>query len=263
MRLANALAEDLYGLGRFGELANLLNPLLGDASGRELLRARRITGVAFRRLGHRELAVGQLGACLQACVNDLGQRHELTLTVCLSYANALRACEQFDSALHYCGLAADGYRAALGPDHPLVQVAQVNAAAVHLTRGDREQAAKVLGAAYDALADSVGEGHPFTVLTAVNRAFAVPTSAPEPVWSWPRQAYEQARKLFGPGHLDTLLAAAGFALTRAARDEEDGLAPSLDHILSELRRRFGSDRDLVTRVACGMAIVVDIELPSA
>lgn len=261
-RLINALAEDLYGLGRFEDLVELLAPMVAGEPGRELQRARRMTGVAFRRLGHLVPAVDQLGTCYQACMDQWGGRYELTLAVCMSFANALRDRGQFDSALHYCQLAEWGYRSAMGEDNPLVQVARVNTAAVHLARGDRTQAEQLMIPAYDALAERVGRRHPFTVLAGVNRAFAVSISDPEPVWSWPRTAYEQAHNMFGAGHLDTLLAGASFAATRAARDEEDGLAPGLDQILAVLRRRFGSGHELVTRVAGALPVAVDIELPT-
>ncbi|SDT02131.1 FxSxx-COOH system tetratricopeptide repeat protein [Actinoplanes derwentensis] len=262
-RVANALAEDLYGLGRFAELVESVAPITVSEPGREPHRARRITGVALRRLGRLLPAVDQLGACYQACMDQWGERHELTLVVCMSFANALRARGQFASALHYCLLAEQGYRSALGADHPLVHVARVNTAAVHLIRDDRAAAAQIINPAYDALAGLVGAGHPFTVLAGVNRAFAASISEPEPVWSWPRTAYEQARDTFGADHLDTLLAGAGFAATRAARDEEDGLAPGLDQILSALRRRFGSGHEVVARVAGGLPLAVDIEVPTA
>ncbi|WP_436533741.1 FxSxx-COOH system tetratricopeptide repeat protein [Actinoplanes sp. HUAS TT8] len=262
-RLTNALAEDLYGLGRFEELADLLAPILESESGRELYRARRMAGVALRRLGHSAAAVEQLGACHQACLDQFGSRHELSLTVCLSFANALRDRGQSASALHYCLLAEKGYRDAMGDDNPLVQVARVNTAAVHLADGDRERAAWIIGPAYSALAQQVGVRHPFTVLAGVNQAFAAASRGPEPVWPRPFSAYEQARELFGAEHLDTLLAGAGLAATRAARDEESDLASRLDQILSALRRRFGSGHELVTRVAGGLPVAVDIELPSA
>jgi hypothetical protein len=222
-----------------------------------------MTGVAFRRLGRLVPALDHLGACFQACIDQWGERHELTLAAGLSLANGLRARGQFDSALHYCELVERGYRAVLGADHPLVQVARVNAAAVHLVRGDRDQAGRLLNPAYEALAERIGVWHPFTVLAGVNRGFAAPISAAEPVWSWPRTAYERAREVFGADHLDTLLAGAGFAVIRVLREEEDGLAPGLDQILSSLRRRFGSGDELVSRVAKGMPLAVDIEVPSA
>ncbi|MEV6487247.1 FxSxx-COOH system tetratricopeptide repeat protein, partial [Actinoplanes sp. NPDC051633] len=108
-RLTNALAEDLYGLGRYEDLVDLLAQLLAEESGRELQRARRMTAVAFRRLGHLVPAVEQLGVCYQACLHQMGERRELTLATGMSFGNALREMGQFDTALHYCGQAAEGY----------------------------------------------------------------------------------------------------------------------------------------------------------
>ncbi|MFI6075389.1 FxSxx-COOH system tetratricopeptide repeat protein [Actinoplanes sp. NPDC051343] len=262
-RLKNALAEDLYGLGRYEEMVDLLAPLLDEEIGRELHRARRMTGVAFRRTGHLVPAVEQLGVCYQACLNQLGERRELTLAVGLSYANALRELGQFDTALHYCEKVADDYARAIGEDNPLVQAARVNAAAVHLAKGQAKAAEEILGSAHERLAEQVGDRHPFTVVAAVNRASAAAMSNPVSAWSWSGRAYSDARELFGEGHLDTLFAAAGFAADRVARHEEDGGAPTVDHILSTLRRRFGPGHLLVRRVADGSRMFLDIEPPSA
>ncbi|MGK5680091.1 FxSxx-COOH system tetratricopeptide repeat protein [Actinoplanes sp. URMC 104] len=262
-RLANALAEDLYGLGRHEEVVDLLAPLVESANGRELQRARRMTGVAFRRLGQLVPAVEQLGVCYHACLNQPGARRELTLAVCMSYGNALRALGQYDTALHYCLQAVKGYAAALDERNPLVRAAQVNTAAVHLAQGQVDEAEVLLDEAYDELAGQFGERHPFTVLAMINRATAVAMVDPVSAWSWSSRAYALAREVFGPDHLDTLLAAAGFAADRAARNEEDDTAPSLDEVLAALRRRFGPGHSLVTQVADGSRAVVDIEVPSA
>ncbi len=263
LRLTNALAEDLFGMGRYEDLVDLLAPVVESASGRERQRAHRMTGVAFRRLGHLVPAVEQLGVCYQACLNQLGERRELTLAVCMSYGNALRELGQFETALHYCRQAEQGYAKAMGEHNPLVLVAQVNTAAVHLAKGEVDRASAILDLAHAGLVGRVGETHPFTVLAAVNRASAAAMTDPVSAWSWSSRAYEQAREIFGADHLDTLLAAAGFAADRAARNEDGDAAPSLDQVLAALRRRFGTGHALVTRVADGGRVLVDIELPSA
>ena len=262
-RWVNALAEDLYGLGRYQDVVELLAPLLEAESGRELLRARRMTGVAFRRLGLLVPAVEQLGVCYQACISQLGERRELTLAVCMSLGNALRELGQYKTALHYCSEAVEGYAAAMGSENPLVQVARANLAAVHLATGDVQQAATDLDDAYGALAARLGERHPFTVLVSVNRASAAAMSDPMSAWSLSSSAYLLAREVFGTDHLDTIAAAAGFAADRAVRNEDDAHYPDLDQILAALRRRFGADHALVTKVADGARATVDIEPPSA
>ena len=262
-RWANALAEDLYGLGRYEEVVDLLAPVVKGETGRQHHRARHLTGIAYRRLGHLVPAVEQIGGCYQACLNQLGERRELTLAVGMSFGNALRELGQFETALHYCRQAAAGYAAAMGERNPLVQVARVNTAAVHLAMGEVERAATMLDEAHAALAEQIGPEHPFTVLTAVNRASAAAMTDPVSARAWSSRAYEQARTVFGVDNLDTLLAAAGFAADRAARNEEDGPAPSLDQVLAGLRRRFGADHALVSRVSTGSRVLVDVELPSA
>ncbi|MEV6491143.1 tetratricopeptide repeat protein, partial [Actinoplanes sp. NPDC051633] len=181
----------------------------------------------------------------------------------MSFGNALREMGQFDTALHYCGQAAEGYATAMGAENPLVQAARVNIAAIHLARGDGHRAAEILDAALDALTGRLGERHPFTVLATVNRAGAASMVDPASAPSWWARAYERSRDVFGGEHLDTLLTAAGLAADRPAGTDEDGSRPGLDQVLAVLRRRFGAGHALVTRVAEGSRIVVDIELPSA
>ncbi|MFD0524779.1 FxSxx-COOH system tetratricopeptide repeat protein [Paractinoplanes durhamensis] len=261
-RWANALAEDLYGLGRYPDVVELLGPLMEAESGRELLRARRMTGAAFRRLGKLVPAVEQLGVGYQACMSQLGEHRELTLAVCMSFGNALRELGQFATALHYGSLAVSGYAAAMGADNPLVRVAGANRAAVLLAAGDVTAAVPELDEAYRVLTARLGEQHPFTVLTAVNRASAAAMSDPVSALSWSAPAYRLAIEVFGEDHLDTLIAAAGYAADRAARNEDDPTAPSLDQVLATLRRRFGADHPLVTRLADGGRALVDVELPT-
>jgi tetratricopeptide (TPR) repeat protein len=261
VRLTNALGEDLYGLGRYEDVVDLLAPMLAAGSGRELSRARRLTGIAFRRLGHLIPAVEQLGACYQQCLDQVGKRRELTMVVGLSYGNVLRELGQFETALHYGRQTAADYAAAMGEGNPLVQVAWVNTAAVHLAQGDASQGHELLDRAHRTLAGQLGDRHPFTVVAEVNRASAVSMSGADPASSG--RAYEHAREAFGPEHLDTLIAAAGYAADRVARQEDDGSAPGLDEILAIFRRRFGADHALVRQVATGSRLILDIEPPSA
>ena len=263
VRLRNALAEDLYGLGEYEEILDLLAPVLTGEAGRELQRARRMTGVVYRRLGRLVPAIEQLGVCYHACLNEWGERQELTLAACMSFGNALRELGQYETALHYCRRAAAGYAAAMGERNPLARVAWVNTAAVHLAMGEAERAAGILEEAHPALAEDVGEQHPFTVLAEVNRAAASAPADPATARELSGHAYEQARTVFGDDHLDTVLAAAGLAADRAAQEEDDGLAPNLDQVLATLRRRFGAAQTLVLRVADGSRPLVDIEVPSA
>ncbi|MCU7724972.1 FxSxx-COOH system tetratricopeptide repeat protein [Actinoplanes sp. KI2] len=261
-RWVNALAEDLYGLGRFADVVELLGPLTEAESGRELQRARRMTGVAFRRLGRPMSAMEQLAVCYQECVGQMGEQRELTLAACVSLGNALRDLGEFETAVHYSSLAVKGYAAAMGADNPLVHVARTNRAAVLLARGDVQAAQEELDFVYPTLTDRLGAEHPFAVQTAINRASAVAVTDPPSAWRLSRSAYRQAQAVFGDDHLDTLIAAAGYAADRVTRKEDDVAAPGLDEIVARIRRQFGPDHPLASTLAYGVRAVVDIEPPT-
>ncbi|GAA0568463.1 hypothetical protein GCM10010172_60900 [Paractinoplanes ferrugineus] len=234
VRWANSLAEDLCALGRYREAEELVRPLLGLEPGRQLLRARRTAGIVARRLGRLGHAAEQLGLCYQECVSRLGPDRELTLAAGMSFGNALRELGQFETALHYCTLAVTGYARAMGADNPLVQVARINRAAATLASGE---STTEFDEAYGVLADRLGPDHPFTVAAEVNEA----------------PSFARARAVFGAEHPDTLVV--------AAADDTPG-TPGPDEIIATLRRLFGADHPLVTRLSTGMRVPIDVELPS-
>ena len=271
LRTVNGLAEDLYGLGRYREVLDLLAPLLettltGAVTGRSRLRARRTAALARRRLGEVATAVEQLGAAYHACVAALGgEDRELTLATAMSYANALRENGQPDTALHYALRAVDGYQRAMGPENPLVYVAQANAAAVLRSMGRQDdRAVSMARAAHDELARRLGDRHPFVVAAAVDLATALSTTGDlTAARHMSARAYGNAQAAFGENHPDTLIAAANFAADRAALFEPDGGWPTLDDVLGRWRRMLGPGHPLIARVAGGARAEADIEPPSA
>lgn len=77
------------------------------------------------------------------------------------------------------------------------------------------------------------------------------------------RAYDGARVTFGENHPDTLIAAANFAADRAAIGPGDDAGPSLDMVLSRLRRALGMAHPLVGRIAGGGRASAEVEPPSA
>ncbi|MET0493210.1 MAG: FxSxx-COOH system tetratricopeptide repeat protein [Actinoplanes sp.] len=268
-RTINALAEDLYGLGRYSELLVLLAPVLegragGHPASRWMLRARRTAALAQRRLGLVAAAVEQVSACYHACVVHLGEDRELTLATAMSYGNALRELGQWDTALHHAQRAQRGYERVMHADNPLIHAARTNVAAV-LHGLDRHAEAKTLTSdAYRALSRLLGDRHPFTIAAAVNLATALAAAGQRPdARQMSARAWEDARVTFGENHPDTLIAAANFATDRAAIGPGDDAGPARDDVLSRLRRALGPAHPLVIRIAGGGRASTDVEPPSA
>ncbi|MEV0896023.1 FxSxx-COOH system tetratricopeptide repeat protein [Actinoplanes sp. NPDC049802] len=262
-RVLNALAEDLYGLGRYPEIGKRLAGVLKHGAGRELLRARRMAGVAARRLGDPGGAAEQLGACHQACLLRVGVTRELTLAVAMSWSGALRELGRLREALEIAERTEQQYEHVLGTDNPLAQVARVNVVATLLSMGRAAAARALATKAYGALRGRLGAGHPFTVAAVTNLASALALEDQESTLGISQEAYRSARDVYGERHPDTLLAAANFAADRAARGAGDAGALSLDSVLGGLRRSLGPRHPTVLEVAHGVRMIAYIEPPSA
>jgi hypothetical protein len=268
-RTVNALAEDMYGLGRYEELLALLTPVLegrtgGHPASRWMLRARRTAALAQRRLGLVAAAVEQLSACYHACVVHLGENRELTLATAMSYGNALRDLGQWDTALYHAQRAQRGYERVMHADNPLVHAARTNVAAVLQGLEQRDKAETLARDAHRALSLRLGDRHPFTIAAAVNLATALSAAGDRPAArQLSARAYDGARVTFGENHPDTLIAAANFAADRAAIGPGDDSGPSLDVVLSRLRRALGTAHPLVGRIAGGGRAPAEVEPPSA
>jgi tetratricopeptide (TPR) repeat protein len=266
----NALAEDLFGLGRYREVLALRSllpdgdqPALG-AGDQGVLLYRRSIGLAQRRLGESTTAVASLRANYFECVNSFGQNHEYTLAAMMSYANALRDVEGMrDEAYGYAVQAVRAYERAFGPENPLTLVAQVNLAIILRIRGDRYQAWRADDAALNALRDRVGDRHPFVIVTMVSLAadmFLANDYSGAAVMA--QEAYLAAHEILGSRHPDTLAAAANLAHYRAAGIVADETGPSLDDVLADLRHTLGQNHPMVADVAAGVRVECDIEPPS-
>jgi len=266
----NALAEDLYGLGRYREVLELrtgshdLGRRTVRASELGILLARRTFGLAHRRLGEHAQAIELLRAHYYECIESFGAVHEITLASTMSYANALRdrpaeRGEAYATAVE----AVTAYEEAFGATNPLTLAAQVNQA-VHLRANKETQwALRADEAACQALLDALGEPHPFTVVAMINlatdRASIGDTNG---ALNMSEQAYAVARETRGPQHSDTLAAAANLTIDRAAAGSRVPAEPTLDAVLTDLRRTLGPNHPTVAAVASGARIECDIEPPS-
>jgi tetratricopeptide (TPR) repeat protein len=266
-RSVNALAEDLYGLGRYPELLEILAPLIDRDVGapvRSVLRARRTAAMARRRLGQVVEAVQQLGSCYHACLADLGEDRELTLAIAMSYGNALRDAGQGDTAVYHLQRAAQRYGQAMGGQNPLVDAALVNVAAARLAHGLPGNELPWVQASFDRLS-LLGPGNPFALVARVVLAGVVAGAGDQRrALELSAQAYRGYVEALGAEHPDTLIAAANLATDRAVLDgPERSDGPSTDVVLAKLRLSLGPGHPVVERVAAGLRVVVDAEPPSA
>jgi tetratricopeptide (TPR) repeat protein len=258
----NALAEDLFGLGRFNEVLELEPDSLTTADGvvrpgeLGLLLASRTIGLANRRLGRLGRATELLQAHYTECAASFGADHGFTLAATLSYANALRERRLLGLAYSLAVDAVGGYERAFGPTNPLTQAARVDLAVILRARGAVRDALRTDEAALRNLRESVGDMHPFTIVARINLAIDQSLTGSAAAGRTAREAYQFAHDVLGRHHFDTLSAAANLALFTP----DPG--PNSDGVLADLRRTLGPDHPRITEVAKGHRVDCDVEPPS-
>ncbi len=257
----NALAEDLFGLGRFREMLELEKAFGGTAEGtsRTLghVLAGRTFGLARRRLGDYGGALERLQAHVTECVSSYGQDHGFTLAAMMSYANVLRERQILGLAYSTALDAIGGYERAFGSGNPLTLAAQVNLAAVLRCRQERRLARRTDEVAREKLAAKLGPEHPFSIVAGINLASDLATTGDlAAARALAVTSYELSRELHGALHFTSLIAAANLAIVKP----DAGL--SRDDVLAGLRRCVGGDHPTVRDVALGRLVECDLEPPS-
>lgn len=267
----NALAEDLYGLGRYREVIELQQHyaptalrVLGETH-RGVLRAARTVALARLGMGETAEALTALRDHYHDCITSLGPAHEYTLAAKMSYANALRQQgrqEYLSDAFQLAAEAVGSYQRTFGPRNPLTLAAEVNRASILRAKGEYLRARAADTIAYDALHDTVGKDHPYTIATLVNLATDMSLTG-DAVGARGRseQAYLLAKQTRGETHPDTLTAGANLALDRHAAGEVDASQRLLEKVLADLRRSRGPAHPAVAEVARGARLDATIEPP--
>jgi tetratricopeptide (TPR) repeat protein len=264
---ANALAEDLYGLGRYRDVIDLLAPLLEvwrqvAPTHTGALLADRTVALARAALGDMARAMEALRDHHHGCIQSFGRDHEYSLAAAMSCANALRQVD-LDEAYVYATVAERSYRHAFGPGNPLTLAAGVNLAAILRAKGERQRARRAATVARDGLKATLGEAHPFTIASTVglasdhslagDHAGALALSA---------EAYDHARVVRGPTHPDTFAAGANLAIDRRVGADAAGADALVAEVLAGLRRTVGPDHPVLTAIASGQRVDIAIEPPS-
>lgn len=264
----NALAEDLFGLGRFAEAVEVqadayeasrsaLGP--GDEA---VLLARRMIALCHRRLGDAGTAAEELEATYRVCAGFWGADHEFTLAAAMSCANALLAARREGEAYALAVDAVGAYERVFGESNPLTRAAQLNLAVILRAVGDRGGARRLDTTALDGMRATVGERHPFGVVAMTNLASDLAHDGDHAgAYTLSLQAWRTAVEIRGADHLDTLVAAANLVVDRAAAGKTDE-GPDHDAVLDALRRTAGPDHPLVGAVADRQRVDGDVEPPS-
>ncbi|GIF49517.1 tetratricopeptide repeat protein [Asanoa ferruginea] len=268
----NALAEDLYGLGRWAQLLELQTVYAG--SGRSLpgqvdrgaLLLRRTLGLAQRGLGELADSLVQLKEHYRECHAAFGPDHEYTLAAAFSYANTLRLQGDLQEADAYAHDAVAAYSRTFGSRHPLTLAAKVNFAAIRRAQGYRLQAQQFDAAASEALRDRLGDGHPSTIAATANLAtdYALAGGHHAPAArALSASAYARACESQGADHPDSLAIGANLALDLAADGRVDEAADLRESVLSAVHRELGRGHAMAGHVVNGRRIECTIEPPSA
>jgi hypothetical protein len=265
---ASALAEDLYGLGRYADVLYLLSPLLdvwrevGPTHAAALL-ADRTVALANASLGKFSLAVERLRHHHYECTKAFGADHEHTLAATMSYALVLRGGNDIAEAHVHATYAESAYRRAFGARNPLTLAAGVNLAVTLRALGEHRSARQADSVAWEALRATVADRHPFTIAAAVGLAsdlWYAEDHAGALMMS--QRAHDDSVAVLGRDHPDTLVAAANLALDRRAAGDATGADTLVAEVLGSLRRTVGPEHPTVTAVASGQRVDVGIQPPA-
>ncbi|MDL4813642.1 FxSxx-COOH system tetratricopeptide repeat protein [Actinomadura opuntiae] len=175
------------------------------------------------RQGHAYAALRELRALL-------GGGHPATLAAALTYAVEKGLAGDLDDAVHRADRCRDGFATAYAADHPFVQACRVDRAALLLAgagpvgAGPAEEALDEARQAGEALADLLGEQHPWTMVATLLRSRALTAAGRfEEARRPAEQTAEAAFDLLGRKHPYTL---AAVETAQAARKERpDGAGP--------------------------------------
>jgi tetratricopeptide (TPR) repeat protein len=218
----HALAEDLYGLGRYTEVLDLPQQ---EYDGRQpvdlgALLSGRTVALARRGVGEAIEALELLRLHLRYCVELFGPDHEHSLAGRMSLATTLLLLNEVEEAYRTATSAAESYRATFGPRNPLTIVAGINLANILRARGDLGQARRVDAVATEALRDILGEEHPFTVAATIALATDYSSTGRDTIARrLSERAYHHAQRAYGADHPATLIAGSNLVLDLTATGE--------------------------------------------
>lgn len=244
----NACARDLRLMGRYQEalarqeLGMRLHVQVLGAQHPHTLMAQHSLLLCRRRAGapHQDLATA-MATLLERQEQVHGRGHYSTLALLTDYGNFLREHGSLDEARALLTEAEDGYRALLGPAHPLPTGMQSNAGLVLQAEGNRGGALNMFEQALAGLTALLGPDHPATLGCALNTSGGRNLSeALDDACELSADTARRARVSLGEDHPLTLAAMiANAADLRALRRREEAAAIEED-ALERFTRSLGA-----------------------
>ncbi|MEV6053484.1 FxSxx-COOH system tetratricopeptide repeat protein [Streptomyces sp. NPDC052107] len=226
----SAVAHDLRLLGRYRDALARQEPLvrlhvqvLGPQHPQTLEARVQLALCRRREGGHSQDMTTSMAALLDQLAQLHGREHYRTLSFITNYGNYLREHGDLSQARELIDEAEAGYRALLGPAHPVATGMLSNTALVMQVAGDRADALAMSEAALAGLTSTLTADHPWVLGCALNTAAARNfngriTEAVE----LSRDTLRRARHTLGHEHPLTLSCQVALAADlRAAREQEE------------------------------------------
>ena len=245
---ASAVAHSLRLLGRYRDALARQEPVvrlhvqvLGPLHP-QTLGARAQLAMCRRREGGRPQDVGpSMASLLEQVVQVHGREHHRTLSFLTNYGNYLREHGDLNQARDIIAEAEGGYRALLGPAHPVATGMLANTGLVMQAAGERAEAMSMFESALAGLTATLGPDHPWVLGCALNAASArnlVGRIADAVELS--RDTLRRSRRVLGDEHPLTLSGQVALSADlRAAREQEEAGKLEEDGLLS-LTRTLGA-----------------------
>ncbi|MBD0422397.1 tetratricopeptide repeat protein [Streptomyces sp. TRM S81-3] len=245
---ASGVAEDLRLLGRYRDALARQEPVVRmhvqvlGAQHPQTLEARSRLAMCYRREGGHTQDVGQLMAGLMEQLEQVhGREHYRTLAFITNYGNYLREHGDLSQARDLIGEAEVGYRALLGPAHPVATGMLANTGLVMQVAGERAEAMSMFESALAGLTATLGPDHPWVLGCALNAASARNFNGRiADAVELSRDTLRRARHMLGHEHPLTLSCQVALAADlRAGREQEEAGKLEEDALLA-LTRTLGA-----------------------
>ncbi|WP_369199863.1 FxSxx-COOH system tetratricopeptide repeat protein [Streptomyces sp. PU-14G] len=244
----NSCARDLRLLGRYQEalarqeLAMRLQLQVLGAQHPQTLMARHNLMLCQRRAGTPRQDIATAMALLldqQEQVHSRG--HYTTLSLMTDYGNFLREHGDLTLARELLTEAEEGFRALLGPAHPVPTAMQSNAGLVLQIEGERDGALNMFEQALAGVTSLLGPDHPVTLGCALNTSGGRHLAeALEDAHELSRDTLERSRRVLGEDHPLTLSCMVAQAIDlRSLRRRDEARAVESD-ALERLTRSLGA-----------------------
>ncbi|MFB7502509.1 FxSxx-COOH system tetratricopeptide repeat protein [Streptomyces broussonetiae] len=245
---ASAVAHDLRLLGRYRDALARQEPVvrlhvqvLGPQHP-QTVAARVQMALCRRREGGYSQDVGAMMAdLLDQLVQLHGREHYRTLAFLTDYGNYLREHGDLSHARELIEEAEAGYRALLGPAHPVATGMLSNTALVMQVAGDRSDALAMSEAALAGLSSTLTADHPWVLGCALNTAAARNfTGRLAEAAELSRDTLRRARRVLGHEHPLTLSAQVALAADLRGVNEREEAGKLEEDALLTLTRTLGA-----------------------